>query len=69
MRTRTKLDPSDLADHLLKEKGGSIDKAIDELTRALDNQRWISSDMIDVLEETRNILYGMVDWIKEQSAD
>ena len=56
----TKLIPAELADHLINEKGGSIDKAIDELTKALDSQRWISSDMIDVLEETREIMYEMV---------
>ena len=56
MRTRTKLDPADLAAHLIKEKAGDVALAIAELTRALDNQRWISSDMIDVLEQTRDIL-------------
>mgnify|MGYP006224599049 CR=1 FL=1 len=56
----TQLKPAELATHLINEKGGSIDKAIDELTKALDSQRWISSDMIDVLEETREIMYEMV---------
>ena len=60
----TQLKPADLAAHLIKEKAGDVATdqstpvrlAIAELTRALDNQRWISSDMIDVLEQTRDIL-------------
>ncbi len=53
---RTRLNPADLAAHLISEKAGDVALAIAELTKALDNQRWISSDMIDVLEETRDIL-------------
>jgi hypothetical protein len=53
---RTQLNPADLAAHLVNEKAGDVALAIAELTKALDSQRWISSDMIDVLEETRDIL-------------
>ena len=53
---RTRLNPADLAAHLISEKAGDVALAIAELTKALNNQRWISSDMIDVLEETREIL-------------
>ena len=56
MRNGIRLDPANLADHLIKEKAGDVALAIAELTRALDDQRWISSDMIDVLEQTRAIL-------------
>ena len=63
----TQLNPVVLADQLLNKKGGSIDSALAELNKTLDSQRYINSDMVDVLEETRDILLEEVAQMQAQS--